>query len=186
MVDALVAGPPGVYICNECIELCNSILLEENRNAPATKESGTEVRVNLLTPREIHGFLDSYVIGQERAKKTLAVAVYSHYRRVMANFRAGEVELEKANILLVGPTGSGKTLLARSLARLLDVPFAIADATTLTEAGYVGEDVENVLLRLMQAAEFDKDRAERGIIYVDEIDKVSKTQNNVSITRDVS
>jgi len=185
MVESLVAGPPGVYICNECIELCNTILLEERRATPRTGPSlGTTLQVK--TPREIVGFLDEYVVGQGRAKKTLAVAVYNHYRRVMAGFRSDDVELEKTNILLVGPTGSGKTLLARSLARLLDVPFAIADATTLTEAGYVGEDVENVLLRLLQAADFDRERAERGIIYVDEIDKIAKTQNNVSITRDVS
>jgi ATP-dependent Clp protease ATP-binding subunit ClpX len=185
MVESLVAGPPGVYICNECIELCNTILLEERRAAPRSGPSlGTTLQVK--TPREIVEFLDEYVIGQERAKRTLAVAVYNHYRRVMAGFRSEDVELEKSNILLVGPTGSGKTLLARSLARLLDVPFAIADATTLTEAGYVGEDVENVLLRLLQSADFERERAERGIIYVDEIDKIAKTQNNVSITRDVS
>ncbi|MEM8885807.1 MAG: ATP-dependent Clp protease ATP-binding subunit ClpX [Planctomycetota bacterium] len=185
MVESLVAGPPGVYICNECIELCNTILLEERRAAPRGGPSlGSTLQVR--TPREITEFLDQYVVGQDRAKKTLAVAVYNHYRRVMAGFRSDDVELEKANILLVGPTGSGKTLLARSLARLLDVPFAIADATTLTEAGYVGEDVENVLLRLMQSADFDRERAEHGIIYVDEIDKIAKTQNNVSITRDVS
>jgi len=185
MVESLVAGPPGVYICNECIELCNTILLEERRATPRGGPSlGTTLQSK--TPREIVEFLDEYVIGQDRAKKTLAVAVYNHYRRVMAGFQSDGVELEKANILLVGPTGSGKTLLARSLARMLDVPFAIADATTLTEAGYVGEDVENVLLRLLQAADFDRERAERGIIYVDEIDKIAKTQNNVSITRDVS
>ncbi|NJN14367.1 MAG: ATP-dependent Clp protease ATP-binding subunit ClpX [Planctomycetes bacterium] len=186
MVDSLVAGPPDVYICNECVDLCNTILLEETRKgAPRTPGTSTGT-VHLRRPREIHEFLDQYVIGQERAKRTLAVAVWNHYRRVLASFRSDDVELEKSNILLVGPTGSGKTLLARSLARYLDVPFAIADATTLTEAGYVGEDVENVLLRLLQAADFDRERAERGIIYIDEIDKIAKTQNNVSITRDVS
>jgi ATP-dependent Clp protease ATP-binding subunit ClpX len=186
MVDSLVAGPPDVYICNECVELCNTILMEETRKATPSRGSGLGIAVNLKTPREIHSFLNEYVIGQERAKKTLAVAVYNHYRRVQVGFASDDVELEKTNILLVGPTGSGKTLLARSLAKFLDVPFAIADATTLTEAGYVGEDVENVLLRLMQAADFDRDRAERGIIYIDEIDKIAKTHNNVSITRDVS
>jgi len=185
MVESLVAGPPGIYICNECIELCNTILLEERRAQPGEAPSLVK-SLQVRTPREIVEFLEQYVIGQERAKRTLAVAVYNHYRRVLAGFRDGEVELEKAGGLLVGPTGSGKTLLARSLARLLDVPFAIADATTLTEAGYVGEDVENVLLRLMQAADFDRERAEHGIIYVDEIDKIAKTQANVSITRDVS
>jgi len=186
MVDSLVAGPPDIYICNECVELCNTILLEENRKAGAAAESSPAERLSLRTPREVHTFLNQYVIGQERAKRTLAVAVYNHYRRVLAGFRCDDVDLEKTNVLLVGPTGSGKTLLARSLAKFLDVPFAIADATTLTEAGYVGEDVENVLLRLMQAADFDRARAERGIVYVDEIDKIAKTQNNVSITRDVS
>ncbi len=187
MVDSLVAGPPDVYICNECVELCNTILLEETRKAGRPRSSpGLGFSIDTRTPREIDEFLSEYVVGQERAKKTLAVAVYNHYRRVLTSFRSDDVELEKTNILLVGPTGSGKTLLARTLAKLLDVPFAIADATTLPEAGYVGEDVENVLLRLMQTADFDRERAERGIIYIDEIDKVAKTQNNVSITRDVS
>ena len=186
MVDSLVAGPPDIYICNECVELCNTILLEETRKSSPGLATSAGISIELRTPREIHEFLDQYVVGQERAKRTLAVAVYNHYRRVLAGFKSDDVELEKSNILMVGPTGSGKTLLARSLAKFLDVPFAIADATTLTEAGYVGEDVENVLLRLMQSAEFDRERAERGIIYIDEIDKVAKTQNNVSITRDVS
>ncbi|MHC4491577.1 MAG: ATP-dependent Clp protease ATP-binding subunit ClpX, partial [Planctomycetota bacterium] len=186
MVDSLVAGPPDIYICNECVDLCNTILLEETRKAAPARSPALGSSINLRTPRETHDFLNEYVIGQERAKKTLAVAVYNHYRRVQVGFASDDVELEKTNILLVGPTGSGKTLLARSLAKLLDVPFAIADATTLTEAGYVGEDVENVLLRLMQSADFDRERAERGIIYIDEIDKIAKTQNNVSITRDVS
>jgi ATP-dependent Clp protease ATP-binding subunit ClpX len=186
MVDSLVAGPPDVYICNECVELCNTILLEETRKGGAARVREPGFSFRLRTPREIHAFLDEYVIGQERAKKTLAVAVYNHYRRIQVGFKSDDVELEKSNILLVGPTGSGKTLLARSLARFLDVPFAISDATTLTEAGYVGEDVENVLLRLLQAADFDRERAERGIVYIDEIDKIAKTQNNPSITRDVS
>jgi ATP-dependent Clp protease ATP-binding subunit ClpX len=186
MVDSLVAGPPDIYICNECVDLCNTILLEENRKSAPARGKGAGVGIDLRTPREINDFLDGYVIGQDRAKRTLAVAVYNHYRRVQVGFQSDDVELEKTNILLVGPTGSGKTLLARSLAKFLDVPFAIADATTLTEAGYVGEDVENILLRLMQAADFDRERAERGIVYIDEIDKIAKTQNNVSITRDVS
>ncbi|MCZ6786248.1 MAG: ATP-dependent Clp protease ATP-binding subunit ClpX [Planctomycetota bacterium] len=186
MVDSLVAGPPDVYICNECVDLCNTILIEENRKSSSPRGASLADGLRIRKPREIREFLDDYVIGQERAKKTLAVAVYNHYRRIQIGFKSDDVELEKANILLVGPTGSGKTLLANSLAKLLDVPFAIADATTLTEAGYVGEDVENVLLRLLQSADFDRERAERGIIYVDEIDKIAKTQKNVSITRDVS
>ena len=193
-VESLIAGPPGINICNECVELCNTILLEElrrsgkpaPRRSSATSASGASWEAGALkTPREILGYLDQYVIGQGRAKKTLSVAVHNHYRRALYEGDT-EVELDKSNILLVGPTGSGKTLLARTLARFLDVPFAIADATTLTEAGYVGEDVENILLKLLQAADFNRERAEYGIIYIDEIDKINRTTNNPSITRDVS
>ncbi|MEX1281074.1 MAG: ATP-dependent Clp protease ATP-binding subunit ClpX [Acidimicrobiia bacterium] len=179
-VRKLIAGP-GVYICDECIDLCNEIIEEEF--------AGTEQpeQVELPTPAEIHGFLSEYVIGQDRAKKILSVAVYNHYKRVRAGrSKAESVELAKSNILLIGPTGSGKTELARTLARLLNVPFAIADATALTEAGYVGEDVENILLKLIQAADFDTARAEQGIIYIDEIDKIARKAENPSITRDVS
>ena len=180
LVRKLVAGP-GVYICDECIELCQEIVSEEN--ATSVPE---ELR-SLPKPKEIKAILDEYVIGQEEAKKTLAVAVYNHYKRI----NSGEifdvdVELQKSNILMIGPTGSGKTLLAQTLAKILQVPFAVADATTLTEAGYVGEDVENILLKLIQAADFDIAKAERGIIYIDEIDKISRKGENVSITRDVS
>lgn len=180
LVRKLVAGP-GVYICDECIELCQEIVSEEN--AASVPE---ELR-SLPKPREIKAILDEYVIGQDEAKKTLAVAVYNHYKRI----NSGEifdvdVELQKSNILMIGPTGSGKTLLAQTLAKILQVPFAVADATTLTEAGYVGEDVENILLKLIQAADFDIAKAERGIIYIDEIDKISRKGENVSITRDVS
>jgi ATP-dependent Clp protease ATP-binding subunit ClpX len=178
-VQKLVAGP-GVYICDECIELCNEIIEEELNE---DFESDFE---DLPIPKEINDFLDDYVIGQDRAKRTLAVAVYNHYKRVNSGMQLDDVELEKSNICMLGPTGSGKTLLARTLARILDVPFAIADATSLTEAGYVGEDVENILLKLIQAADFDVEKAEKGIIYIDEIDKVARKSENPSITRDVS
>ncbi|MDX1511465.1 MAG: ATP-dependent Clp protease ATP-binding subunit ClpX, partial [Nitriliruptorales bacterium] len=179
-VKKLIAGP-GVYICDECIELCNEIIEEELSDSPDLALD------ELPKPREIYDFLNDYVVGQDAAKKTLAVAVYNHYKRVQVG--AGDrsdVELQKSNILLLGPTGSGKTLLAQTLARLLNVPFAIADATALTEAGYVGEDVENILLKLIQAADFDIKKAETGIIYIDEVDKIARKSDNPSITRDVS
>ncbi len=178
-VRKLIAGPQ-VYICDECVELCNEIMMEE-WNEERKREAN-----KLLKPSEIKMILDEHIIGQERAKKILSVAVYNHYKRVDSRVDLQDVELQKSNILLVGPTGSGKTLMAQTLARVIDVPFAIVDATTLTEAGYVGEDVENIILKLLQAADYDVPRAERGIIYIDEIDKISRKSENPSITRDVS
>src|SRR5690606_6756116 len=177
----LIAGP-GVYICDECIDLCNEIIEEELSESSELKWD------NLPKPREIYEFLDAYVIGQDKAKKALSVAVYNHYKREQSGDRGRDdgLELAKSNILLLGPTGSGKTLLAQTLAKMLNVPFAIADATALTEAGYVGEDVENILLKLIQAADYDVKKAETGIIYIDEVDKIARKSENPSITRDVS
>ena len=183
-VRKMISGPSGTYICDECIELCAE-LIEEEFDPEETEL--TDEEINLLKPREIKEFLDDYVIGQEEAKKVLSVAVYNHYKRILAGRdKELDVELQKSNILMLGPTGSGKTLLAQTLARLLNVPFAIADATSLTEAGYVGEDVENILLKLIQAADYEIERAEHGIIYIDEIDKITRKLENPSITRDVS
>ena len=181
-VGPLVEGPGDVYICGECIELCQSILDQENKRRGPSKKLFQEIP----TPRDIVEHLDQYVIGQVNSKRTLAVAVHNHYKRLTAGWEGSDVDIEKSNILLVGPTGSGKTLLAKTMAKMLNVPFAIGDATTLTEAGYVGEDVENLLLKLLHAADFDLESAQRGILYIDEIDKIGKTSQNVSITRDVS
>lgn len=181
MVRKLIAGPNDAYICDECVDICAEILDEEMDSSLETEE----LHINLMKPKEIKAFLDQYVIGQDAAKKVLSVAVYNHYKRVTSG-KDLDVELQKSNILMLGPTGSGKTYLAQTLAKLLNVPFAIADATALTEAGYVGEDVENILLKLIQAADYDVEKAKYGIIYVDEIDKITKKSENVSITRDVS
>src|SRR6516164_8152940 len=178
-VKRLIAGPTA-YICDECIDLCNEILLEEGVAAPR------QARMRQWTPKDLHTRLDDYIIGQTKAKKMLSVAVYHHYKRIEAHAGRSDVELQKSNVLLLGPTGSGKTLLAHTLARLLDVPFTIADATTLTEAGYVGEDVENILFHLLQAADYDVEQTEKGIIYIDEIAKMSRKSDNPSLTRDVS
>ena len=185
MVDRLVAGP-NVYICNECIALCNDILSEEEEPYGDGAQPAVKGPVNLLSPAEMKKTLDEYVIGQERAKRALSVAVYNHYKRINRKAKRDDVELQKSNILLLGPTGSGKTYLAQTLARILEVPFAIADATSVTEAGYVGDDVETILLRLIQAADWDIEKAQRGIVYIDEIDKYARKGENMSITRDVS
>ena len=185
LANKLVAGPNGLYICDECLEICNGILLEEEQELSVNQE------IELKKPAEIKAELDKYIVGQEKAKKVLSVAVYNHYKRINASVKNNSkgddlAEIEKSNVLLLGPTGSGKTLLARTLAQILNVPFAVADATTLTEAGYVGEDVENILLKLIKNADYDIERAERGIVYIDEIDKIARKSENMSITRDVS
>ena len=185
-VRKLIAGPGDVFICDECISLCDEILEDELQELYSDRDAEEEVEINLLKPKEIKEFLDEYVIGQEEAKKALSVAVYNHYKRLLHKAGNDEVEIEKSNIVMVGRTGTGKTLLARTIAKMLHVPFTIVDATVLTEAGYVGEDVENILLKIIQAADYDIARAEHGIIYIDEIDKITKKSENTSITRDVS
>ena len=186
-VKTLIAGPGDVFICNECIDVCNDIIGNEVMDGEFEEHYDEDAGINLLKPMEIKELLDEYVVGQDEAKKVLAVSVYNHYKRVLSTEDIDDgVELQKSNILMLGPTGSGKTYLAQTLAKILNVPFAIADATTLTEAGYVGEDVENILLKLIQAADYDIEKAEKGIIYIDEIDKITKKSENVSITRDVS